>query len=142
MKALLVTGVGKLALSEIPLPELRPYEALVKVEACGICNSTDHKLMMGTFVPGPFPSALGHESVGRVIRLGGKVRNFKEGQRVLRSVLFDRHVPGGSPGELCRVCCGRDSQAWRADGSAIPCTGRPPSSRLCLERSPPRKPRR
>jgi len=122
MKALLVTGVGKLALSEIPLPELRPYEALVKVEACGICNSTDHKLMMGTFVPGPFPSALGHESVGRVIRLGGKVRNFKEGQRVLRSVLFDRHVPGGRStwGGFAEYAVVVDAQAMRADGSSDP----------------------
>jgi L-iditol 2-dehydrogenase len=95
MKALLATGGGKVQMMDLPMPELQPYEALVKVEACGICNSTDHKLTIGTFVPGPFPTALGHESAGKVVQLGEKVRYFQPGQRVLRSVLFDRHVPGG-----------------------------------------------
>jgi threonine dehydrogenase-like Zn-dependent dehydrogenase len=119
MKALLVTGVGKMALAELPLPDLRPYEALVKVEACGICNSTDHKLMMGTFVPGPFPAALGHESVGKIIRMGEKVRYFSPGQRVLRSVLFDRHVPGGRSvwGGFAEYAVVVDARALREDGS-------------------------
>lgn len=122
MKALLVTGVGKLELCEIPTPELRPYEALVKVEACGICNSTDHKLMMGTFVPGPFPTALGHESVGKVIRLGEKVRNFQLGQRVLRTALFDEHIPGGRStwGGFAEYAVVVDAKAMREDGRSDP----------------------
>ncbi|MBE0697088.1 MAG: alcohol dehydrogenase catalytic domain-containing protein [Anaerolineaceae bacterium] len=119
MKALLVTGVGQVALCDLPMPELRPYEALVKVEACGICNSTDHKLIMGTFVPGPFPTALGHESVGKIVRLGEKVRHFAEGQRVLRTVLFDRHVPGGRStwGGFAEYAVVVDGQAMGEDGS-------------------------
>jgi threonine dehydrogenase-like Zn-dependent dehydrogenase len=122
MKALLVTGAGQLALSDLPMPELRPYEALVKVEACGICNSTDHKLIMGTFVPGPFPSALGHESVGKVIELGTKVRHFSPGQRVLRTVLFDGHVPGGRStwGGFAEYAVVVDAQAMREDGCNDP----------------------
>jgi threonine dehydrogenase-like Zn-dependent dehydrogenase len=119
MKALLVTGVGKVALCDLPMPVLRPYEALVKVEACGICNSTDHKLMMGTFVPGPFPTALGHESAGKIVRLGEKVRHYALGQRVLRSVLFDHHVPEGRStwGGFAEYAVVVDGQAMREDGS-------------------------
>jgi L-iditol 2-dehydrogenase len=119
MKALLITEAGKLEMGEIPIPELRPYEALVQVEACGICNSTDHKLMLGTFIPGPFPSALGHESTGKIIRLGRKVRNFQVGQRVLRPVLLDRHVPGGRSnwGGFSEYAIVVDRQAIQADGA-------------------------
>jgi len=122
MKALLVTGPGRLEMGDLPLPAPRPYEALVKVEACGICNSTDHKLMMGTFLPGPFPTALGHESVGRIVQLGEKVRNFKEGQRALRSALFDWHVPGGRStwGGFAEYAVVVDAQAMREDGAPDP----------------------
>lgn len=95
MKALLATGNGQVQLMDLPVPKLGPYEALVKVEACGICNSTDHKLIVGTFVPGLFPTAMGHESVGKIVQMDEKVSHFQLGQRVLRPVLFDRHVPGG-----------------------------------------------
>jgi threonine dehydrogenase-like Zn-dependent dehydrogenase len=122
MKALLVTEAGKLSLAELPAPTLRPYEALVQVEACGICNSTDHKVIMGTFMPGPFPTALGHESTGRIVRLGEKVRNFQVGQRVLRSVLFDRHVPGGRAnwGGFAEYAVVVDRQAVLEDGADEP----------------------
>jgi threonine dehydrogenase-like Zn-dependent dehydrogenase len=122
MKALLVTHIGKLAIAEIPLPQLRAYEALVEVEACGICNSTDHKLLTGQFVPGPFPTALGHESTGKIVRVGERVRYFQPGQRVLRSVLFDRHVPGGRAtwGGFSEYAIVVDSRAVREDGASEP----------------------
>jgi threonine dehydrogenase-like Zn-dependent dehydrogenase len=83
------------SLIDLPIPVIGPYEALVKVEACGICNGTDIKLIDGEFLPGPFPSAIGHESVGIVVNTGEKVRSFRLGDRVLRPVLYDSHVPGG-----------------------------------------------
>ncbi|MGE5223842.1 MAG: zinc-dependent alcohol dehydrogenase [Omnitrophica WOR_2 bacterium] len=93
MKGLFITDRNNLEVLELPEPKLGPYEALVQVEACGICNSTDWKLIEGEFVSGSFPVLLGHESVGRVIRKGRNVRNFREGDRVLRSTLRDEHVP-------------------------------------------------
>ena len=63
------------------------------MEACAICNSTDHKLMAGEFFSGTFPMLLGHESVGRVVQVGERVRSFRVGDRVLRSTLRDGHVP-------------------------------------------------
>lgn len=78
---------------ELPEPEPGPYEALVKVEACGICNSTDWKIIEGEFVSGRFPVLLGHESVGRVVRVGERVRSFQVGDLVLRSTLRDEHIP-------------------------------------------------
>jgi threonine dehydrogenase-like Zn-dependent dehydrogenase len=93
VRGLFVTGVEQTAIMDLPVPEPGPYEALVQVLACGICNSTDWKIIEGEFVSGSFPILLGHESVGRVIRVGAQVRSFKEGDLVLRSRLRDEHVP-------------------------------------------------
>jgi threonine dehydrogenase-like Zn-dependent dehydrogenase len=93
VKGIFVVESNKTEILDLPEPELGPYEALVQVEACGICNSTDWKLIEGKFFSGTFPILLGHESAGRVIRLGERVRNFQEGDLVLRSTLRDEHVP-------------------------------------------------
>jgi threonine dehydrogenase-like Zn-dependent dehydrogenase len=93
MRGIFVTAVNETAILELPEPETGPYEALVEVEACGICNSTDWKIIEGEFQGGTFPILLGHESVGRVIRTGERVRSFQVGDRVLRSNLRDEHVP-------------------------------------------------
>ena len=93
MKGIFVTEVDRTEILELPEPEIGPYEALVQVEACGICNSTDWKIIEGEFVSGTFPVLLGHESCGRVSRVGDKVRAFQVGDRVLRSRLEDEHVP-------------------------------------------------
>ena len=93
MRGIFVTAVNETAILELPEPEIGPYEALVEVEACGICNSTDWKIIEGEFVAGTFPILLGHESVGRVIGVGERVRSYQVGDRVLRANLRDEHVP-------------------------------------------------
>lgn len=63
------------------------YDMLVRLDACGICNSTDYKLAKNTFVSGSFPIALGHESIGTVVETGKKVKHFTPGDRVFRQAL-------------------------------------------------------
>jgi threonine dehydrogenase-like Zn-dependent dehydrogenase len=72
---------------EYPEPgELAPGEALVRVEIAGICG-TDAHLWLGQ-LPIPLPVIMGHESAGRVERLGpGLTRDWRgnalsEGDRV------------------------------------------------------------
>jgi len=122
MKALLVPERGKLKIGDIPAPELEPYDALVRIEACGICNSTDHKLIEGQmYWAPPFPFVLGHESVGTVVEVGPKVHKFRIGDRVTRPVAF---WPGSRP--TLNVAMGgfsewgivRDGAAMAADGDA------------------------
>jgi threonine dehydrogenase-like Zn-dependent dehydrogenase len=93
MRGLFVTAPGKLEIKELPIPVPGPYEALVKTEACAICNSTDTKVLHGQFVSGTYPILLGHETVGKIINLGPKVRNYKIGDRVLRGTLADSQIP-------------------------------------------------
>ncbi len=44
-------GTGVL-FTDIPPPVPGVYDALVRLDACGICNSTDYKLVKNTFVAG------------------------------------------------------------------------------------------
>ena len=93
MKGLFVTSPGMLDILELPTPQPGPYEALVKTEACAICNSTDTKILNGEFVSGTWPVLMGHETVGRVIKVGENVENYHIGDLVLRGSLQDRHIP-------------------------------------------------
>lgn len=86
MKSLIVEKDGSLSVKEIPIPRFHTGQALVKMISCGICNGTDAKLIQGVFKGFPknrYPLMLGHEGVGEVIEVGGKVTTFRPGDKVL-----------------------------------------------------------
>jgi len=117
MKGLFIVARGELGILDLPVPSPGPYEALVRVRACGICNSTDWKLIEAEFCPGTYPALLGHESVGEVIEVGEKVRSYRPGDLVLRPGLSDDHVPfeGGRSlwGGFVKFALVRDAWAER-----------------------------
>lgn len=122
MKALIVPEAGRIEIDEIPNPELGPYDALVRNECCGICNSTDTKLIDGKmFWAPPFPIVLGHESCGTVVETGSKVRRYRLGDRVTRSLAF---WPGTRPalnvamGGFAEFGIVRDARAMADDGDS------------------------
>ncbi len=88
MRAVAVMEPNKVELVDIPMPVTGDYDALVRVRACGICSSTDLKIVhyehpeMPGF-PFSFPSVLGHEGAGEVVSVGPKVRYLKPGDRVV-----------------------------------------------------------
>lgn len=85
MKALIVTKEHRLELQHISPPKPGPFEALVKIMACGICSTTDTELIKGTQpYHKEYPCLLGHEAVGEVIEIGAGVKNFKPGNWVTR----------------------------------------------------------
>ncbi|KAK0389018.1 hypothetical protein NLU13_2595 [Sarocladium strictum] len=53
----------------------------VEIECCGVCASDMHKIN-GDWGDCPYPLAVGHEVVGKVVRVGSKVTLAKVGQRV------------------------------------------------------------
>ena len=85
MKAAVVTGLGKLEVLDVPMPQAGPYDALCEMSYGSTCAGTDIHLMDGKHpYPIPFPTILGHESVGRVVDVGCKVRNLKAGDLISR----------------------------------------------------------
>ncbi len=70
-----------LAAVELPMPEPRENELVLRVRACGICR-TDLHVIDGDLEGPKLPLVLGHEIVGEVARLGAKVQGIQVGDRL------------------------------------------------------------
>lgn len=70
-----------LVLEDLPCPEPKDDELLVKVLACGICR-TDQHIIDGDLKKPFLPLILGHEIVGTVEKMGKNVKGFKKDERV------------------------------------------------------------
>jgi propanol-preferring alcohol dehydrogenase len=83
MKAAVVREFGKpLAIEEVALPRPGAGQALVKIEACGVCH-TDLHAAEGDWPVKPKPPFIpGHEGVGQVAAVGAGVGHVREGDRV------------------------------------------------------------
>ena len=83
MKAAVVRAFGKpLVIEELPVPEPKANEILVKMESTGVCH-TDLHAVEGDWPIKPSPPFIpGHEGVGYVAAAGRDVKNVKEGDLV------------------------------------------------------------
>jgi NADPH:quinone reductase-like Zn-dependent oxidoreductase len=87
MKAFILDRYGKhraLQAADLPTPELRDDEVLVRVHAAGL-NQLDAKIRDGEFrriLPYRLPLVLGHDVAGVVVEVGPRVRQFKAGDEV------------------------------------------------------------
>jgi 2-desacetyl-2-hydroxyethyl bacteriochlorophyllide A dehydrogenase len=107
-RAIVQTGPRALEMREVPLPEIGVDDALLRVEACGICGS-DYEQYEGA-LPAKYPVIPGHEPVGRIAQIGEAAAErwgVREGDRVCVEAL--------APCGKCPQCTG---------GSAHLCSGR------------------
>jgi alcohol dehydrogenase, propanol-preferring len=74
-------NVNPLHLVEIPVPEPRENEILIKVKVCGVCH-TDLDEIEGRTVPSFYPVIPGHQVVGIVTKSGVNVTKHQIGDRV------------------------------------------------------------
>jgi 2-desacetyl-2-hydroxyethyl bacteriochlorophyllide A dehydrogenase len=84
-----------LSLETVPVPRPGPDEVVVKVAACGICHS-DLSQFDG-YIPAQLPEITpGHEASGTVAAVGGAVRHWQVGDRVV--------IAAGRACGNCRSC--------------------------------------
>ncbi len=81
MKAVVIEKPNQVSVKEVEDPVPKATEAVVKVEACGICG-TDIHVMRGEFAPTRYPIVPGHEFSGEVVAIGSDVSNLKVGDVV------------------------------------------------------------
>lgn len=83
MKAAVVSEFQKaLDVQEVPRPKPGPGQALVKIEACGVCHTDLHAAQGDWPVKPKLPLIPGHEGVGIVEEIGAGVTAVKVGDRV------------------------------------------------------------
>ncbi|MBH5333833.1 NAD(P)-dependent alcohol dehydrogenase [Streptomyces pactum] len=81
MKAFVMKEIGSVGFMEKPVPDIGDRDALVRTTTALICTSDSHTVAGGI---GPRENlTLGHEAVGVVEAVGGEVRDFRPGDRVL-----------------------------------------------------------
>lgn len=95
MKAVVYKGPRQLAVEDIPMPEVLPGYALIKVKASGICGSDIHGYLGTTGRRNP-GVVMGHEFSGEVVEVAPDVTDFVPGDRVVVEPTINC--------EKCRFC--------------------------------------
>ncbi len=116
MLAAVLEGIKKMVLKEVPTPKIRNNEVLVRVKACGICQ-TDYSAYTGRRTNWTPPMILGHEISGVIEKVGDEVESWKSGDEVALSPVI-------SCGECdyCRVGLGhycRNGKVIGGEGQKI-----------------------
>lgn len=82
MRAMILEEVGHpLVLRNIPCPNPKPFEVLIKTTSCGVCR-TDLHIVDGELPHPKLPLILGHQVVGIVDKLGENASKHRVGDRV------------------------------------------------------------
>ncbi|MDQ3239237.1 MAG: alcohol dehydrogenase catalytic domain-containing protein [bacterium] len=96
MKALVYHAKEDLRFVDLPDPEIKENEILLKTKKVGICGTDLHIYHGGMNVPTPL--VLGHEFVGDVVKVGSAVGNVKVGDRAVAE-----HVIGCGICSYCKI---------------------------------------
>ncbi len=119
MKAAVVEVAGKIVVRDLPEPKMGDYEARCEILFGAVCAGTDTHLLHSH---APFcywlqpPYILGHESTGRVVAIGAKVRNLKPGDLVTRVGCPAVGDVGCGWGGFAEIGIATDWRAMQEDG--------------------------
>ncbi|MCK5159161.1 MAG: alcohol dehydrogenase catalytic domain-containing protein, partial [Candidatus Heimdallarchaeota archaeon] len=81
MKQQVMIEPGKITFREIPIPELKENEVLIKIMRIGVCGSDIH-VYYGKHPYTSYPVTQGHEVSGIIEKVGSKVTELKTGDKV------------------------------------------------------------
>ena len=85
MKAAVFVEKGRIELTDKPVPDVGPNDALVRITTTTICG-TDVHILKGEYPVAP-GLTVGHEPVGVIEKLGSAVVGYQEGQRVIAGAI-------------------------------------------------------
>ena len=90
MKAWILQDIGKIIYADVPMPELREEEVLVRVKAVGICGSDIPRIYRDG--AHKMPLIPGHEFSGEVVELGEKATQKGYVEKGNKDTVFRYHV--------------------------------------------------
>ncbi|MET9485839.1 NAD(P)-dependent alcohol dehydrogenase [Nocardia sp. NPDC006630] len=120
MRALQWTGPEKVAVNDIPVPDIGPNDLLLRVGAAGVCHS-DLTLVNFPYQLREDPLTLGHEIAGTIEAIGSDVSGRDIGERGLVYLFWTCGV--------CRECVSGNENVCIAAGR----TAMPPCPGLTIE---------
>jgi 2-desacetyl-2-hydroxyethyl bacteriochlorophyllide A dehydrogenase len=88
MKALVYTGPGHVEIQAVAKPTVQPGDALLEIQASGICGSDIHGFLGHSERRRP-GLILGHEAVATIAEVHSSVTGWKAGQRVVVNPLIN-----------------------------------------------------
>ena len=111
-------GPFDLRIEEVELPALRKDQVLIKLLACGICQSDvecfEGKSAEGRYDLGPYTP--GHEWVGRVTEVGEEVTSIKVGDKVVGDCVLPCHQCANcKDGKMSSACLNMREVGFRPD---------------------------
>ncbi len=77
----IMTNPGEIVFEEVPVPEVKAGEVLIKIMNIGVCGSDIH-VYHGEHPFTSYPVTQGHEVSGEIVELGSDVKDFYVGQKV------------------------------------------------------------
>src|SRR5437867_376126 len=86
MTAAVYRGANDIRVESVPVPQVGPGEALIRIDSCGVCGTDLKKIRYRLVEP---PRIFGHEMAGTIAALGSEVREWRIGDRVV----IHHHVP-------------------------------------------------
>ncbi|MEN2738666.1 zinc-binding dehydrogenase [Microbacterium sp. X-17] len=99
MRGYVLHGKDDASWSDVPIPPLGPYDALVRPTAVATCTTDVHLIAAASF-PNAIGKPIGHEAVGVIARVGDRVKDFAPGDRVVMSAGGpDWRIPQAQRGE-------------------------------------------
>jgi len=81
MRQEVMTAPGKIEFHDIPIPELKENDVLIKMMRIGVCGSDIH-VYHGKHPYTSYPITQGHEVSGKIERVGSSVKNLESGDKV------------------------------------------------------------
>lgn len=85
---------GAELLRDLPEPELKPDEVLMKVRSTAVCGTDVHIYHWAEYARNrihTFPFIFGHETCGEIVQTGSEVTDFRPGTRIS----LETHIPCG-----------------------------------------------
>ena len=111
-------GPYDLRIEEVELPPLKRDQVLIKLIACGICQS-DVECFEGQSAEGRYdlgPYTPGHEWVGRVTEIGEDVTSIKVGDKVVGDCVLPCHQCANcKDGKMSSACLNMREVGFRPD---------------------------
>ena len=117
-KAAFMHGPYDLRMEELELPPLKSNQILIKIRACGICQSDvecfEGKSPEGRYDLGPYTP--GHEWVGTAVEVGSDCTSIKPGDKVVGDCVLPCHQCANcKDGKMSSACLNMREVGFRPD---------------------------